>query len=87
MQIGIGHRAGTDHAGSTFSAQLLLQNLHSVSLDLNILKLMVHLIAMTSAVTVDAAMCASTIEIKAILWRENGFIVRVMHNAPPKIKA
>jgi hypothetical protein len=66
MHIGVRHRAGSDHAPPFFRFQRLFQQLRCILLYLDILKQMCKLIAPASAVTVNAAMAASALDVHSV---------------------
>jgi hypothetical protein len=63
--------------------QNLFQKFRRILFDLNILKRMREMITGASAVTINAAVRASTIQVHAIVCGKNGFSVDKMHGIPP----
>ena len=70
MHIRIRHGSGPDHASFSLCAQLPLQKLRSVALDLNIFEQMGELITAAPAVTVDAAVRTAAVQIHPIVFQK-----------------
>ena len=79
MQIRIAHSPGADHTFFPFPAKCLLQKPGCIDLHLNILKIMAHLVAGASGITVYTAMCTSSVYIHSVLCRKNSFYIYFMH--------
>jgi hypothetical protein len=79
MHIWITHRACANHALLSFFPQRFLQQFRGVNLHLNIFELVINMVALASAVTINTAMRAPAINIHSIMRRENGFNLFKMH--------
>ena len=67
--VGVGHGAHTDHTSAALPPERIRQQLDGVPFYLNVLKGMLHMIALAPGVAVDAAVRTAAIQINAIFRR------------------
>ena len=77
--IRVAHRARGYLTRLSLLAKLVFKYLQSIALDFDVFELVIQLVALTAAVTINTSVSTTPIKVNTIFGRENGFIVRVMH--------
>ena len=67
--VGVGHGTHTNHALPAFPSKGIFQQFNSIPFYLNVLKGMLHMIALAPGVAVDATVRAASIKIHTIFRR------------------
>ena len=78
MDVGIAHGAGPDHACLAPALKLLIQDTGGISLDLDILERVLHLVTGAAAVAIDTSVAATAKNIHPILGRKDRLVIGVM---------
>jgi len=81
--IGIAHRTRTNHAGASLPAKCVIKEGDGIFLDLDIFKVMCHVITSTSRIAVDAAVLAPTVYVDSVFGRQNSLCRNAMHACTP----
>ena len=77
--IWVAHRACADHAALSLASQSSFEQVKGVFLDLDILEIMCHLIALAPRVAVDAAVRAAAVEIHPVRRGQDSLSLNVVH--------